>query len=95
MKKTLLSRVDIEKIGGVSRTKTQRIIDDKKYKFPEPEKSSAHNKLLYDAQKVRDWFKANDMKKIRIRFSAESIDYRSSLDIELAQQFLFGRLAAR
>ena len=95
MKKTFLSRVDIEKMGGVSRTKTQRIIDDKRYKFPEPEKSSSNNKYLYDAQKVHNWFKANDMKKIRIRFNAESIDYKPSLDIKLAQQFLFGRLAAR
>ena len=95
MKKTLLTRIDIVKMSGVSCTKARRIIEDKKYKFPEPEKSSAHNTFLYDAQKVREWFKTNDMKKIRIRFNTESIDYRPSLDIELAQQFLFGRLAAR
>jgi len=43
MTKKPLTRKDIEKLGGCCKSKTARIIENKKYGFPPPAKIKAHN----------------------------------------------------
>ncbi|MGZ8164110.1 MAG: helix-turn-helix transcriptional regulator [Methylobacter sp.] len=82
----LITRDDIAKMTGVSRSKIARTVIDKHLNFPQPH--AINNKTEYfKADAVKAWLKENDVKKI-IPLDSGNGRQTGSLDNSLANLFI-------
>jgi len=97
----LITRAEIIKLTGVSKTKIMNITLSKTNDFPRPVCAMAHNTTAYNKTEVVQWLKRNNIKSTPAPSPYAFVNYGSNekkdmryFDNALAVAFITGKLAS-